>query len=117
MMFLSEKIRRLENFHIFLWLLKDMCWVMNFKTVGVVMILPTFGLAAYLTWHARVDFKEFLFNTAVLFWISANGIWMIGEFFYNDGLRPQALVLFCLGILSISLYYTSSMLRKKKKVN
>jgi hypothetical protein len=30
---------------------------------------------------------------------------MVGEFFYDDGLRPQAVVFFGAGLLSVIYYY------------
>jgi hypothetical protein len=30
---------------------------------------------------------------------------MFGEFFYDDGLRPQAVVFFALGLASVLYYY------------
>ncbi|MFM9007686.1 MAG: hypothetical protein ACKORE_03805 [Bacteroidota bacterium] len=32
------RFRAYENFHIVLWLLKDTCWVSDFKTAGLIMI-------------------------------------------------------------------------------
>jgi hypothetical protein len=44
-------------------------------------------------------------NTAVCLWISANSLWMIGEFFFHDTIRIYPKVLFLLGIGLITLYY------------
>ena len=104
-MFPSEKIRKLENVHILLWLLKDTFWVLLLKIPGLIMIVPTIGVAAYLTLKSRHDAKEFIFNLAVLCWILANSVWMIGEFFFDDSTRPIALVFFILGLGSIGYYY------------
>ena len=104
-MFPSEKTRKLENVHILLWLLKDTFWVLLLKLPGLIMIVPTVGVAAFLVFKARHDAKEFIFNLAVLCWILANSVWMIGEFFFEDGTRNLALVFFILGLGSIGYYY------------
>jgi hypothetical protein len=98
-------IRRFENFHILLWLLKDLCWVTLSEAAGIIMIVPTLGLAIYITIINRFDKAEFAHNLAVCFWICANSVWMIGEFFYDDGLRPQAIVFFTLGLIVMLFYY------------
>ncbi len=104
-MFPSEKIRKLENLHIVFWLVKDTFWVLLFKIPGLIMIVPTVAVAAYLTLKSRHDAKEFSFNLAVLCWILANSIWMIGEFFFDDGTRNFALFFFGCGLFSIGYYY------------
>lgn len=100
-MSLFEFVRKFENMHIVFWLLKDACWVTDFKVGGVVMIAPTLGLALYLTWRLRADRTERLNNAAVSAWICANSIWMTGEFFFNDSLRPYAIIFFVAGFLFI----------------
>lgn len=77
---ISNRLREYENFHIVLWLLKDTCWVMDFKVPGLIMILPTISVALHITWLHRKSMAELLHNLAVVLWISANSVWMIGEF-------------------------------------
>ncbi|MBK7388790.1 MAG: hypothetical protein IPI23_06865 [Bacteroidetes bacterium] len=102
-----KKIRGYENLHILLWLLKDTCWVMLWEIPGLIMIIPTIGVAFHITWfrrHVRVDLFH---NLAVCCWISANSIWMIGEFFFDDKLRIPAMVLFVSGLITVAYYYIS----------
>lgn len=101
-----EKFRKFENAHIFLWLIKDMCWVTVSRTVGVAMILPIVFLSLYITWVYRKSVSELVHNTAVCSWIFANSIWMIGEFYFDDGLRTYAAAFFALGLLVIGSYYS-----------
>ena len=101
-----ERIRPLENFHIVLWLVKDICWCTLSKSMGVIMIAPTVVFAIIITWKARKVKSEFWHNLAVLFWLCANSTWMVGEFFYNDSTRKYALFFFVLGLISIAYYYT-----------
>jgi hypothetical protein len=98
-------LRAHENLHIVLWLFKDLCWVMDLKIAGLVMIIPTFGMGLWITWQCRQDIGELLHCTAVVLWIMANGTWMIGEFFFDDGTRPLAATFFVLGLLVVSWYY------------
>lgn len=102
---MNADIRKSENFHILLWLLKDLCWVMNFRIAGLIMITPTVGVAIYIAVRTRRTPVEFLHNLAVVCWICANSVWMIGEFFFADGTRPIAAVFFIAGLLLVGFYY------------
>lgn len=104
-MSLFKTIRSSENFHIVLWLVKDLCWVMDLHLAGVIMIVPTVAMAAWIAWRCRGDIGEFLHSLAVVFWITANSVWMIGEFFLEDGTRPISAVLFGCGLLCTGWYY------------
>jgi hypothetical protein len=106
-------LRKFENAHVFLWLIKDLCWCMLSETLGLIMVVPTVLFAIFITykqWHER---SEKFHNLAVVCWICANSIWMIGEFFFNDGLRNYALVFFITGISIISYYYLSLIFTKE----
>jgi hypothetical protein len=100
----SPSFRWIENAHILLWLIKDFCWAMEWKTGGVIMIFPTVSVAFYLLWKSRKVKAEAYHNVAVCFWILANSTWMLGEF--NDmDLRPFAAGLFGCGLLVLGVYY------------
>lgn len=107
-----EKIKKFENLHVALWLFKDLCWISDFKTMGVIMIVPTVIFAFIITWISRKDLTDLLHNAAVCFWIMANSVWMIGEFFYNDGTRPYAKLFFGAGIFCVAVYYFYLLPRK-----
>jgi uncharacterized membrane protein (GlpM family) len=113
---MSGKLRDYENFHIVLWLLKDSCWVMDFKIPGLIMIIPTISVALHITWLHRQTMSELYHNLAVVSWIMANSVWMIGEFFFNDTLRPVAAVFFVIGLLLVSVYYLVVRPQQKKSV-
>ena len=100
-----KNIRPAENLHILLWLIKDICWCLNLIIPGLIMIIPTIAFAFYITWRMREIYCELMHNLAVCCWICANSIWMIGEFFYDDGLRLPALVFFITGLIIVSFYY------------
>ncbi len=100
-----EKLRKIENLHVVFWLIKDCCWVSDYKTIGVLMIAPTLLIALYISWRTRHAIAELAHNLAVTFWICANSTWMIGEFFFADGTRPIARVFFFFGIGVLAMYY------------
>lgn len=100
----SPRYRMLENSHILLWLIKDTCWALEFKIGGMVMIAPTLGMAIYLLLRSRGSKPEFFHNIAIVLWIMANSIWMIGEFYEQDW-RQYAVVLFAAGLSVLVLYY------------
>ncbi len=110
---IPARYRKIENLHIVFWLIKDLCWVMLWKPLGLAMIIPTLGAALLITWQTRAIKSELLHNVAVVFWISANAYWMLAEFYSsNDSLRYYAVIPFALGIVTIGYYYLGLLLRK-----
>ncbi len=104
-MFKFKKIRDYENLHIVMWLLKDTCWVLLLKVPAILMIIPTIAVAFHITWLRKHIISDLFHNLAVCFWISANSVWMIGELYFDDELRPVATVLFIAGLVTVSIYY------------
>ena len=106
---IPAKFRRIENLHILLWLLKDICWALNLKVAGLIMIVPTLTVAILITWQTRRITAELLHNLAVVMWITANCLWMIGEFYGWDegkfGTRHLALIPFGMGLMILAYYY------------
>ena len=100
-----KSIRKYENLHIACWLVKDTFWVMDIQVLGILMIFPTLFLAFYITFKFRKLTAELFHNLAVCFWIMANTIWMIGEFFFDDSLRPYSIVFFISGLVVLTWYY------------
>jgi hypothetical protein len=100
-------IRDFENFHILLWLLKDTCWLMEWRVAGSISIVPTLAFALYITYRSRESTTELVHNSAVCFWIVANSLWMLGEFFYEDTTRPMAVWFFVAGLALVVGYYLS----------
>lgn len=105
--------RKIENLHILLWLLKDLCWVADWKIMGTVMILPTIGVAFWLTWKMRSNYAELMHNLAVIFWIFANATWMLGEFYWNDGTRLYAMSFFIIGLVFLAIFYFPLIVKKR----
>lgn len=106
---IPARFRRVENLHILLWLLKDICWALNFHVMGMIMIVPTLAVAITISWQTRRLTAELLHNLAVVLWITANCLWMTGEFYGWDegpwGARHLALIPFGMGLCVLAYYY------------
>jgi hypothetical protein len=81
---IPAKFRKMENMHIVFWLMKDISWCMIWKWMGIAMIIPTLSIAIIIAWRTRHMVAELAHNLAIAFWISANSLWMISEFFGFD---------------------------------
>lgn len=107
------RFRRMENLHIVFWLFKDISWCMIWKPLGIIMIFPTLIISIIIAWRTRELVSELTHNLAITFWISANSLWMISEFFHFDekvvffGLsgKHSAMIPFCLGVSLLVYYY------------
>ncbi len=103
--------RFIENLHVPFWLIKDSSWAMGFKFVGMTMIIPTLTLAIWIVYKTKMQKMDLLPNIAVLFWISANCIWMVDEF-YELSIKTYCYVPFALGIITI-VYWFALVLKNK----
>ena len=102
----NERLSRFDNMHILFWLIKDMSWCLMSKTIGTVMIAPTIAIALIILVRSREHLTSFVHNLAVLFWISANSLWMLGEMYCQDCTKPYAIWLFSAGMGVLTIYYT-----------
>lgn len=115
-LYLSPTHRWIENGHIFLWLLKDTCWVLVWKLGGIFMIFPTLSVALYILWRSRHIRAEFFHNLAVCLWISANSVWMVTEFLGVDKeYKKYAVFIFLIGIAVLLVYYIFFFRKDKEK--
>jgi hypothetical protein len=108
----NERLSRFDNLHILFWLIKDMSWCLMSKTIGTLMIAPTIAIALIILYRSREHLTSFVHNLAVLFWISANSLWMLGEMYCSDCTKPQAIWLFSTGMGVLLLYYSYLFLRR-----
>ena len=112
---MMERIRKFENLHILFWLGKDISWCLEWRLMGILMIVPTITLAILITYITRHTRREKYYNIAVCFWIAANSFWMVGEFFGNEeAFRADAKYLFIAGLLAIGWYYLSEIIVRRK---
>lgn len=107
------KFRKRENMHILFWLIKDISWAMEFKTAGIIMIIPTLFLAILITFQTKKNLSELYHNLAVICWLIANSYWMISEFlgfdntyFYNTlTYKKLAIIPFLMGLILLIYFY------------
>lgn len=110
---IPKRFRMIENLHIVFWLIKDLCWCLVYKPLGIAMIFPTFLVSIFLFWQNRKIPSERYHNLAVVLWISANSFWMVSEFFEFDNTiifmtltgKNVAIIPFVTGIFTLLVYY------------
>lgn len=113
---LQKHFRYYEYLHIPFWLVKDACWALDIKTLGVCMVIPTIFLAILISIKTWKNPSELLPNLAIALWITANSIWMCDEFF-ELGIKQACYVPFAIGLLVITywLIVYLPVIRKKYK--
>jgi hypothetical protein len=109
-----RSLRGGENLHILFWLLKDLCWVMDLRVIGLALVVPTVWLAFWISWRSRDQRSDLFHSAAVVCWILANSTWMIGEFFMEDSTRPVAVVFFVAGLGILGWHYGSVRLSRAR---
>jgi hypothetical protein len=95
---------------------------MIWKTLGIIMVIPTLSVAIYIAYRTRQIKSELAHNLAVAFWISANSYWMIAEFFGFDETnifgeyegRHLAMIPFIIGVLILGWYYLIQRPKERK---
>ncbi|MDX2191390.1 MAG: hypothetical protein SFY32_16170 [Bacteroidota bacterium] len=97
-------LRSLENIHIPLWILKDICWFNQWKVAGIIISIPTLVVSIILCVFTKNHKLVFLPNLAVLFWLLANISWMYFEFFKIDFLWVP-ITFFVIGLCTMTVYY------------
>lgn len=102
----------LETAHIPLWLLKDICWLMEYRTAGMIIAVPTILVAFWVAIITRKDKNLFLPNVSIAFWIIANANWMTAEF-YNLNTKPLSIYPFLAGVLVFLIFI---LMRLKPKI-
>ena len=113
---IPARFRRIENLHILFWLVKDISWAMLWKPLGIAMLIPTLFVAVLITWQTRNLKAELFHNLAIVFWICANGYWMIIEFMGRDeDLRIYTAIPFGIGLVFILAYYLWILPRERRK--
>jgi hypothetical protein len=109
---MKTTIRRLENAHVAFWLLKDYSWCTSTKWLALSMIGPTLACAIYIAYLTRDHVEDCIHNVAICFWITANVVWMVGEFYFDDGTRTQARMAFWAGLLVLGGWHAVAAARR-----
>lgn len=114
---IPARFRRIENLHILFWLMKDICWALEWKPIGMAMLAPTLFVAILITVQTRHLKAELFHNLAIVFWICANGFWMIVEFLGRDeDLRDWTAIPFSVGLFFILTYYLYILPKEKRRL-
>lgn len=108
---LAKKIKSHENLHIVFWLIKDSCWMLEFKWLSVIMVIPTIVMAAIIVYVTRKTIDVYL-NLAILSWICANSFWMFIEFFTNGEYKLLSIYPFALGLTFVAVFYYKTVFNK-----
>jgi hypothetical protein len=113
---IPARFRRIENLHILFWLMKDISWALLWRPIGIAMLAPTLVVAVVITYQTRKLNAELYHNLAIVFWICANGFWMIVEFFGRDDLRTWTAIPFSIGLFFILAYYLYILPQEKRNL-
>ncbi len=108
----TQNIKKHENLHVVFWLIKDSCWMLQLRWLGVVMIIPTLIIAAVIVYATRKTTDVYI-NFAVLFWICANSFWMYTEFFTTGKYKLLAAIPFVFGFMCVGIYYYKTLFGKQ----
>lgn len=109
---ISENIKKHENLHIVFWLMKDSCWMLELRWLGIAMIIPTLTIALIIVYVTRKTVDLYV-NLAILFWISANSLWMYVEFFTSGKYKLLASFPFILGFIFVGIFYYKTLFGKR----
>jgi hypothetical protein len=110
----TKFLSALETSHVPLWLLKDICWLMSFRLVGVIIAIPTVLVAMIMVVLTYKDRSAFLPNLSIALWIIANTNWMVAEFYEFDT-KSYSLYPFIGGLL-VFVVFLIQKLRKTDKI-
>jgi hypothetical protein len=74
-------VRGAENFHIYLWIMKDLAWTQKWYVVSWIFGLSAISWCVVLVYHAFADrnYNEMYMLCALILWLSANFVWMAGK--------------------------------------
>jgi hypothetical protein len=73
-------VRGAENFHIYLWILKDLAWSQSWTEMAWLFGLSAISWCLVLVYHA-IDsrcFMELYMLVVMILWLSGNFVWMAG---------------------------------------
>jgi hypothetical protein len=103
----------LETIHIPLWLVKDLCWLLSYRLLGVMVAIPTIIVAFVMAVVTRGDRERFLPNISVALWILANANWMVAEF-YDWDIKHYSLYPFVGGLLVFTFFLIQKLVKSDK---
>ena len=111
---LVERIKKYESLNVVFWLIKDSCWMLQLKWLGIIMVVPTVTIATFIVFISWKTADRFI-NMAILCWIVANSYWMYDEFFTSGQHKLLVSFPFALGFIFIGIFYYQILVKKTKK--
>jgi len=73
-----QEENKLDFLHFSFWLLKDICWLLKWKLLATIMVIPTFLLTVYILFKT----KKFISSTGIFSsWVMMNIFWMLHELY------------------------------------
>lgn len=74
-------VRGAENFHIYLWIMKDLAWTQKWYIISWIFGISAISWCLVLVYHAFMDknYNEMYMLVALILWLSANFVWMAGK--------------------------------------
>lgn len=97
--------RVVENVPLILSLLRDSSWCYAWVWVGTIAVVPIITYQVYTIWKFRKDVHASAQAVVSGFLLSANAIWMFGDFFFGqDHFRSVARWIFTIGLIIGAAY-------------
>lgn len=75
-------MRPIENFHIYLWIMKDLAWAQDWYYPAMIfgiLALAWCGMIMYEAWEMRSWYEAYMCIATTL-WLAANFVWMAGTY-------------------------------------
>lgn len=101
-------IKKLQLFHIPLWVLKDFCWMIGMSSLSLILAIPAI-LVSILIINYTAGIKK-LENYIIFCWLCANTLWLMDEKL-NAHTHYLSVVFFIIGI-GVSVKYIKESLRQ-----
>lgn len=78
--------RGAENFHVYLWIAKDLCWTQNYREAGILFGSAAMAWCGVLFFHALVAkaYEDAYMLLPMTLWLSGNFFWMLDELETGD---------------------------------
>lgn len=96
----------LQVFHIPIWILKDLCWMLGWGWMSLILSVPAIFISILIiNYTAGVKKLE---NYIILCWLTANTFWLMDEKL-NANTHYLSIIFFIIGIF-ISIRYLNESL-------
>ena len=108
-------VRGAENFHIYLWIAKDLSWTQNKLVPALFFGSCALAWCLVLVYHAFniKSYVEIYMVIGLMLWLSGNFVWMQGEVVNDDDsiVIPQTEAIFQVGIIYIKHFLETFIIR------